>query len=115
VWVDDTGNQCAGCNATLSHDSVFFTGKWLPENRTSVWYNLPSNGALIDSSTGISKFWFEVEEDGKQWVEDQDGQGFPLQTKVLVADTSCITSDFANFHVDIAVSDCLNRVCDTLR
>jgi hypothetical protein len=73
-----------------------------------VWYNFPSKGALIDSSTGISKFWFEVEEDGKQWVEDQDGQGFPLQTKVLVADTSCFTSDFTSMHIDIAVSGLVN-------
>jgi hypothetical protein len=43
---------------------------------------------------------------GKTWVESQGGPGFPLQTRVLAADTSCYMLSEAGgiLHMDIAVS-----------
>jgi hypothetical protein len=76
-------------------------------NRNNLWYIFPSGGAVISSTTGISRFWFNVTLNGTTWTEDQGGVGFPLQTDVLAADTSCGTrgpSGFNSIRIDIAVS-----------
>jgi hypothetical protein len=76
-------------------------------NHTALWFQLPAPGLHIGAG-GISRFWFEVTENGKTWVEDQQGLGFPLQTNVVVADTSCASSRITTGgRVDIAVSSSL--------
>jgi hypothetical protein len=67
-----------------------------------LWYDFPDEGVLI-SKAGVSRFWFEVTEHGRTWIEDQAGLGFPLQTDVVTLDTTCTNSDDTT-TVNIAVS-----------
>jgi hypothetical protein len=75
-------------------------------NHSALWYDFPGNGTIINPQ-GISRFWFEVTQHGKTWIEDQGGLGFPLQTDVLPVDTSCASFGEESFFViiNIAVSD----------
>ena len=76
---------------------------------TSVWYRvggtIQASFATINESTGISKFWFQVDETGDGSAvrtEDQGGVGFAMQDVVVFAASSCrVASD--NYRVDIAV------------
>ena len=54
---------------------------------------------------GISHFWFEVIENGKKRLENQGGPGFPLQTDVVVSESTCldISDQGVSRRVDIAV------------
>ena len=64
---------------------------------------------MVDEATGISKFWFEVDEgDGSAvQTEDQNGLGFALQDSVMFANSSCQTTSAtlgAIARIDVAVS-----------
>ena len=74
------------------------------------WYNVgpPSdNFTVVDAATGISKFWFEVDEGSggaTTTVEDQGGVGFAVQDVVMVANSSCVVESTSTAHIQIAVS-----------
>jgi hypothetical protein len=110
LWADNSGKPCTGCAAPLQPYVEEFSpannnvGIALVGNHTSLWFQIPKPGLSIGAA-GISSFWFEVTENGKTWIEDQDGAGFPLQTDVVLADTSCVTQSINDTgRVDIAVS-----------
>jgi hypothetical protein len=77
-------------------------------NHTSLWFQIPSPGLPI-SAAGISRFWFEITAHGKTWVENQGGTGFPLQTDVVRASSTCVDFEQSTARIDIAV--CLCSFC----
>jgi hypothetical protein len=109
VWADGSGRHCTGCSAPLSHDPTQ-VGNSLPGagDHTAFWYGFQAQSAIVIPS-GISNFWFEITENGEKRVEDQGGKGFALQTKVLVAASTCVNNDFHGMRVDIAVRFDLDR------
>lgn len=107
-WADRYGNRCAECAAQLSHTPDQVGTAYSGTNHSALWYSIPSgeDAPRVDAATGISKFWFEVNEgDGsKNDVKDQDGVGFPLQDVVVVRNTTCFdTKNGSKLRVDIAV------------
>jgi hypothetical protein len=114
TWGVENGKACSGCTIPLSHDSNM-VGTTVPRNETALWFALPPQGLPIDDPKSLSKFWFDVIQDGKPRTEDQDGQGFPLQTDVVVASSTCMfsvesgDSSVTNLRVDVAVSLTLFR------
>jgi hypothetical protein len=109
LWADHSGKPCVGCSAQLEPMKVSTSsgttnvGIAFVNNHTSLWFQIPKPGLSI-STAGISSFWFEVTEHGKTWVENQNGTGFPLQTDVVVADSSCVDPSSEATRIDIAVS-----------
>jgi hypothetical protein len=104
-WAGQDGQACSGCTVPMSH-GFFDVSNSQPGNNTALWFDLPSEGAVINGVTSVSKFWFEIVQDGKGFKEDQDGIGFPLQIDVLAATSTCMhqTDGFLNsIRVDIAV------------
>ncbi|KAJ7463365.1 heme peroxidase [Mycena latifolia] len=89
----------AGGTHTISLDSLgatsSFNGRY-----SAAWYGM---NATLDASTGITSMRFVV--DTK--LEDQGGQGFPVQDDVLFSETSCATSESAG-RFDIAVRNGVN-------
>ena len=73
-----------------------------------LWYHMgpiPSNSTLIDATTGLSKFWFAIDDAGDGTdvrIEDQNGLGFAMQDTVVFSASTC--TDTPGFlRVDIAV------------
>jgi hypothetical protein len=105
VWAGSNGHQAG--SYTMMHDSSsdsFDVSTFIPGNVNSLWYNLPGAAAGFSSqsffnqddngvplSGDATKFWFEVTENGRKTVLDQDGAGFPLgDTTVLPAEGFCL-------------------------
>jgi hypothetical protein len=103
LWADRSGKPCTGCAVQLEPLDGENVGISFVGNHTSLWFQIPWPGLDV-SPAGISHFWFEITENGKTWVENQDGSGFPLQTDILVSDSSCTTSFPPSGRIDIAVS-----------
>jgi hypothetical protein len=117
LWADNSGKPCAGCSVQLEPYNDIFgvfpgpVGIAFAGNHTSLWFQIPQPGLSVGAS-GISSFWFEVTEGGKTWVEDQDGAGFPLQTDVVLSDSSCVhtaKNGTRTGHIDVAVRLFLSR------
>ncbi|RPD56155.1 heme peroxidase [Lentinus tigrinus ALCF2SS1-7] len=107
LWADRSGNTDASYTGVLSHAS-----NWAGTNKagqtTALWYKIGSLNQTqpeidIDEETGISKFWFEVDEGDGSAVrtEDQNGAAFVLQDAVMLADSTCNNGTLV--HIDIAV------------
>jgi hypothetical protein len=137
VWAGSNG-QRAGSYA-MKHDFSDNSGDVsvsIPGNVTSSWYNLPGASGGIgqqnifsQEDTGlplggdVNKFWFEVTEDGRKTVLDQDGAGFHLgDTTVLPAEGFCelrifnstgiSTSLFAQIGVSHLETPAVVAACD---
>jgi hypothetical protein len=106
IWEGQNGSSCATCSAPMSLDSI---DNAIPGNHSALWYGLPADGVNINAKTSISKFWFEIQEGGKTTIEDQGSVGFPLQTQVMLSNTSCMQSNFATAQIDILVRTVLCR------
>jgi hypothetical protein len=74
-------------------------------NHTSLWFQIQQPGISIGAG-GISRFWFEVTAHGKTWIENQGGAGFPLQTDVVRASSTCVDFEQSTARIDIAVRLC---------
>jgi hypothetical protein len=103
VWPGEDGKQCDGCSVVLSHDKTSDFGISMPGNRRAPWYILPTGGIQM-ISTDSPKFWFEIAQNGTTRVEDNGGDGFPLQKKVVLSNTSCVSENNTFVRWDIAVS-----------
>jgi hypothetical protein len=101
LWAGADGAKCAGCSHTLTTTSV---GISHAPSHSALWYDFPKAGIPISAATSISKFWFEVTEDGHTAVHDQHGPGFPLQTKVVLSADSCISKTGSVATAKITVS-----------
>ncbi|KAI0718229.1 heme peroxidase [Cerioporus squamosus] len=110
LWADRSGNTAASYVDVLSHTSdMKATDK--AGQTVSLWYQIGSLATKlinIDEQTGISKFWFEIDEgDGSApRTEDQDGAGFVLQDTAMIADSTCRNGSVA--RIDIAVRNDAN-------
>jgi hypothetical protein len=102
AWAGETGKQCDGCSAVLSHDKTFEFGISMPGNHRAPWYILPDGGIHMGANDA-PKFWFEIAQKGTRRVEDNGGNGFPLQKKVVLSDTSCVSENDTFARWDIAV------------
>jgi hypothetical protein len=99
AWAGSNG-QPRGSFA-MSHNPEFESSTFIPGNITSLYYDLPgtsggfSNGnqtaAGLVLGSDVTKFWFEVTENGRKTLFDQNGAGFQLSgTTVLLAEGSCL-------------------------
>ena len=111
-WADRDGKadpvytNVLGTNAQMAATALY------DGTVNAMWYNvgpLPNNLTVIDAASGISKFWFEVDEGDGSAVrtEDQDGAAFVLQDAVMLADSTCNNGTIA--RIDIAVSTRMRR------
>jgi hypothetical protein len=108
VWAGSDG-QPRGSFA-MTHNPELESSTFIPGNITSLYYDLPGvSGGFSDGNQtaaglvlgdDVTKFWFEVTENGSKTLFDQNGAGFQLDgTTVLLAEGSClltIISDVAN-------------------
>jgi hypothetical protein len=116
VWAGSDG-QPRGSFA-MAHNPKFESSTFIPGNITSLYYDLPgasggfSNGnqtaAGLVLGSDVTKFWFEVTENGRKTLFDQNGAGFRLSgTTVLLAEGSClltiITDDANGFSETISL------------
>jgi hypothetical protein len=101
VWAGADGKASSGGLQTLTTTSI---GKSMAPAHEALWYDFPSGGVAISGKTSISKFWFEVTENGKTTVENQGGSGFPLQTQVTLSEDSCLSKSGNSAHIKITVS-----------
>jgi hypothetical protein len=100
VWAGSRGEPLG--SFVMSHDPEFDNAAFIPGNITSLFYNLPGasggqgvfppsqgqKGLLLSGET--TQFWFEVTDDGRKTVFNQNRAGFLLgETSVLVAEGSC--------------------------
>jgi hypothetical protein len=108
VWAGSDG-QSRGSFA-MAHNPKSASTTFIPGNITSLFYDLPGAaggfsdgnqtavGLVLDNDA--TKFWFEVTENGRKTLFDQNGAGFQLGgTVVLLAEGSCllkIINDDAN-------------------
>jgi hypothetical protein len=103
LWADNSGKPCVGCAVPLAPLFRGNVGIAFAGNHTALWFYVPWPGLTIGPA-GISRFWFEVTARGRTWVENQGSTGFPLQTDVVVSDSSCVDYGDDKGHLDIAVS-----------
>jgi hypothetical protein len=99
IWAGADG-QPRGSYA-MTHDPEVDSSTFIPGNITSLFYTLPGFGGFTvarnETAMGLlladdtTKFWFEVTENGRKTVFDQDGAGFPIgEATVLPAQGSCL-------------------------
>ncbi|KAI1789406.1 hypothetical protein LXA43DRAFT_584251 [Ganoderma leucocontextum] len=107
LWADRDGKTDPAYAGVLSTNAQMAASALYDGMVDALWYNvgpLSSNFTVIDATSGISKFWFEVDEGNGSaaTTENQGGAGFPVQEVVMVANSSCIAST-GNAHIQIAV------------
>ncbi|RPD54679.1 heme peroxidase [Lentinus tigrinus ALCF2SS1-7] len=108
VWEDRTGKKDPSYAVELGHTPLMASHGLNDGPFTALWYSvgpITKNFTLLDESTGISKFWFEIDEgDGSAGkVEDQGGLGFPLADTIMVAATTCTDTAASAVRFDVAV------------
>jgi hypothetical protein len=81
IWLDRNGQCSQGpCFATANLSHVTTTVR----NKQSLWYSF---SATLDSTTSISQFWFEVDENdgsGPKEVKSENGSAFPIEDRVFI-------------------------------
>ena len=112
LWADRAGTTHAAYTDVLAHSSNMAATNQAGDQTVALWYQIGAfdkNFTPLDEQTGISKFWFEVDEGDGSAVrtEDQDGAAFVLQDAVMLADSTCNNGTIA--RIDIAVSTRMRR------
>ncbi|KAM5540907.1 hypothetical protein V8D89_005551 [Ganoderma adspersum] len=108
LWADRDGKTDPAYTDVLSTNAQMAAAALYDGTANSLWYNvglLPNNLTVIDAASGISKFWFEVDEGNGSvaTTEDQGGAGFAAQDVVIVANSSCVVESTSTAHIQIAV------------
>ena len=108
IWADRTGKQDPSYSIELGHTPLMASHGLNNSPFISLWYSvgpITQNFTLLDESTGISKFWVEIDEgDGSgARIEDQNGLGFALPDTVMVAATTCTDTAASAVRFDVAV------------
>ncbi|KAH8823989.1 heme peroxidase [Flagelloscypha sp. PMI_526] len=93
LWADRNPSSCppSGCKkVTTNVESIVNTG---PDGAIvrgfgfiDVQATIYHFSVLIDPQASISKFWFEVEQDGQTTIVDNDGEGYSIDQDVLLFD-----------------------------
>ncbi|PIL35211.1 hypothetical protein GSI_03001 [Ganoderma sinense ZZ0214-1] len=105
LWADRDGKTDPAYSSVLGTNEQMGATALYDGTFDAQWYNigpLSDNFTVIDAATGISKFWFEVDE-GNATMEDQGGVGFAVQDVVMVANSSCVVQSTGTARIQIAV------------
>ncbi|KAH8804086.1 heme peroxidase [Flagelloscypha sp. PMI_526] len=93
VWADRNPSFCpsSGCRkVTTNMESIVNAGPDGVIARGFGFINVQATiyrfSVLIDPNASISKFWFEVEQDGKTTIVDNDGEGYVIDQDILLFD-----------------------------
>lgn len=111
-WADRYGDTGASYSSKLGHSDFMVSQNLNNGEHNVMWYTMDQTETSfirLNATKGISKFWYEVEENGKTRTEDQDGSGFPLQDVVMLANSSCtdILGSTVKSNINIAVRSAL--------
>nr|VWO95589.1 Histidine kinase [Ganoderma boninense] len=108
LWADRDGKTDPAYSSVLGTDEQMAATALYDGTFGAQWYSigpLSDNFTVVDAATGISKFWFEVDEGNGSagTTEDQGGLGFAVQDVVMVANSSCIVESTGTARIQIAV------------
>ena len=109
LWADRDGKTDPAYTNVLGTNAQMAATALYDGTVNAMWYNvgpLPDNLTVIDADSGISKFWFEVDEGNGSvaTTEDQGRAGFAVQDVVMVANSSCVVASTDTAPIQIVVS-----------